>query len=260
MYSETLVLRVSPSKLIRHKNKPNKSTEANRAIDDEKNLFMNKTLITRLKSFSRNPFSRKIQSIELFYHKLKIRFFYKWFLKSCGKHSVVNTPLFWTPEYISIGNNVSIGPGCRIEAITRYGEHNYNPHIIIGDRVTFQQSCHITAASDLNIGADTTISFGVSIQDTDHEYQQINVNILRQPLLVKKTKIGDTCFIGSGAKIMAGTILGKQCIVGTNAVVRGIFPDYCVIVGIPAKIVKRFNPETQQWGKTNNNGEFINDK
>ncbi len=146
-----------------------------------------------------------------------------------------------------------------MEAITRYGEQTFNPHIIIGDGVTFQQNCHITAASDLSIGADTTISFGVSIQDTDHAYQQINVNILKQPLLVKKTIIGDACFIGSGAKILAGTILGKQCIVGTNAVVRGIFPDYCVIAGIPAKIVKRYNPQTEQWEKTNNKGEFLND-
>jgi hypothetical protein len=111
MYSESLVLRVSRSKLIRHQKKPNQSTEANRAIDDEENQFMDKTQIIRLKSFSRNPFSQKIWSIELFYHKLKIRFFYKWFLKNCGKHSVVITPLFWTPEYISIGNNLSIGPG-----------------------------------------------------------------------------------------------------------------------------------------------------
>lgn len=217
------------------------------------------SMSTKLRNFSRNPWSRKIQTIENFYHKLKTKFFYQRFLKNCGEHSTVQKPLFWTPEYISIGNDVFICPGCRIEAIIHYDEQTYNPHIIIGDGVTFQQNCHITAAGDLSIGADTTVSFGVSIQDTDHDYEQINVNILKQPLLIKETKIGDTCFIGSGAKILAGTILGKQCIVGANAVVRGNFPDYCVIAGIPAKIVKRYNPLTKLWEKTNNKGELLND-
>lgn len=54
-----------------------------------------------------------------------------------------------------------------------------------------------------------------------------------------------------------GTILGEQCIVGANAVVRGIFPDYCVIVGVPAKIIKRYNPSTKSWQKTNSKGIFV---
>jgi acetyltransferase-like isoleucine patch superfamily enzyme len=52
-----------------------------------------------------------------------------------------------------------------------------------------------------------------------------------------------------GSAIMAGTRLGKQCIVGANSVVKGEFPDYCVIVGAPAKIVKKYNFETQEWEK-----------
>lgn len=36
---------------------------------------------------------------------------------------------------------------------------------------------------------------------------------------------------------------------GANAVVRGHFPDYSVIVGVPAHVVKRYNPETKEWEK-----------
>ena len=46
---------------------------------------------------------------------------------------------------------------------------------------------------------------------------------------------------------MAGTKLGKQCVVGANSVVRGEFPDYCVIVGAPARVVKKYNPDTKIW-------------
>ena len=53
--------------------------------------------------------------------------------------------------------------------------------------------------------------------------------------------------------------MGRHCVVGTNSVVRGHFPDYSVIVGIPAKIVKRYDEKMKQWKKTNSKGEFIDE-
>ena len=99
----------------------------------------------------------------------------------------------------------------------------------------------------------STLSSYVMIQDNDHEYKEIGINIIEQRLLVNKIEIGENCFIGSGVKILAGTTLGNQCIVGSNAVVRGIFPDYSVIVGIPAKIVKSYNNNTKSWERVYDN-------
>ena len=53
--------------------------------------------------------------------------------------------------------------------------------------------------------------------------------------------------------------MGKQCIVGANAVVRGHFKDYSVIVGVPAKVVKRYDIEKRIWRKTNSDGAFIDE-
>jgi acetyltransferase-like isoleucine patch superfamily enzyme len=75
----------------------------------------------------------------------------------------------------------------------------------------------------------------------------------------RKNMTGKNCFIGYGSVIQAGTILGKQCIVGANSVVRGIFPDYSVIVGAPARIVKRYDTKSKEWKKTYKNGEFIDE-
>jgi acetyltransferase-like isoleucine patch superfamily enzyme len=38
--------------------------------------------------------------------------------------------------------------------------------------------------------------------------------------------------------------------------VRGTFPDYCVIVGIPGRMVKKYNPVTKLWQKTDAQGDF----
>jgi acetyltransferase-like isoleucine patch superfamily enzyme len=51
--------------------------------------------------------------------------------------------------------------------------------------------------------------------------------------------------------LRAGTVLGEQCIVGANAVVKGSFPNHCVLAGNPAKIIKQFNEENGLWEKVN---------
>ncbi|MFH4188829.1 DapH/DapD/GlmU-related protein, partial [Acinetobacter baumannii] len=87
------------------------------------------------------------------------------------------------------------------------------------------------------------------ITNIDHNYKKVGIPILEQEHIIKDTSIGENCFIGIGAAIQAGTILGKQCIVGTNSVVTGIFPDYCVIAGNPAKVIKKLYLETGNWEK-----------
>ena len=133
--------------------------------------------------------------------------------------------------------------------------------ITIENDTAIGQNVHITSSNEnVIISKRTTISGNVFITNIDHDYQEVDVHIMKQKFIIKETKIGENCFIGYGAAIQAGTILGKQCIVGTNSVVRGEFPDYSVIVGVPAKIVKRYNQKTKKWEKTNEVGEFLNDK
>lgn len=161
-----------------------------------------------------------------------------------GLKSYVAAPLFiFGTKGIRIGNKVRIFPGVRIET-------HSGGQIKIDEDVSIGQNFHITSAEqELRIGARTTISGNVFITNIDHDYTEIDIHILKQKYIINKTEIGENCFIGYGAAIQAGTILGKQCIVGANSVVRGVFPDYSVIVGAPARIVKQYNPISQQWEK-----------
>ncbi len=203
------------------------------------------------------PLSRKLQYFENNYFKIKGVLIYRFLFNGFGKGSILRKPLFVSFESVEVGHNVLIWDDARIETVESYADSDFTPAIILGDGVTIQQRCHITAAGKLSIGNGTTILFDVMITDIDHEYQDITLPISQQPLLVAKTTIGENCFIGSGVKINAGTTLGKHCIVGASAIVRGDFPDYCVIVGIPAKIIKRYNSTTKSWQKTDSLGDFI---
>lgn len=141
---------------------------------------------------------------------------------------------------IYIDKRVRIYPGLRMETVNS-GEIHIEENVSIG------QNFHCTSAGKLTISSGTTILGNVFITNIEHEYKKIGIPVLEQPIELRETKIGENCFIGYGASIQAGTVLGKQCIVGTNAVVRGTFPDHSVIVGVPARIIKKYDPEKSDW-------------
>lgn len=210
-------------------------------------------MLNKLLKFIKLPFYEKLNLFNYIYYRIKTQFFYKIFFKSIGKKSTIINPMFLTNiDKISLGDNVFIRDFIRLEPIN-------NGKLFIKDNVSIEQRCHITIAGELIIGANTSILFDTMITDIDHEYENIELPVSAQPLKISKTYIGESCFIGSGAKIQAGTILGKHCVIGANSVVRGIFPDYCVIVGVPARIVKRYDEKSKTWKRTNNKGEFSNE-
>ena len=49
--------------------------------------------------------------------------------------------------------------------------------------------------------------------------------------------IKDNSFVGAKAIILPNTIIGKNCIIGAGAVVKGIIPDGSVVAGNPARII-----------------------
>jgi acetyltransferase-like isoleucine patch superfamily enzyme len=191
----------------------------------------------------------KIRRILLF---LKTNVIYKLLFKKIGSRSFIINPIKLSYPYISCGQHVQIANGGRIEAITSYGNVKFEPEIIFEDNVSIEQNCHITAAGRLSIGQSTTISVGVLIQDTDHDFSILGKNALEQQLLLKETIIGKNCFIGAGSMILAGTQLGDNCIIGANSVVKGTFPKNCLIVGSPAKTIKKFDATLAKWSKVDN--------
>jgi len=192
--------------------------------------------------------------------KIKTILWYKQLFGKIGKRCAVFKPIrLIDPHNVNIGDEVRIYKDSRIETIERWGDTKFNPVILIGNRTTFEQRLHLICASRVEIGDDVVISADVMITDNNHDYREVNRNIMHQTLEVKEIVIGNYCLIGMGARIMAGTRLGNNCVVGTNSVVIGEFPDYSVIVGSPAKIIKRYDFEICKWRKTNNRGDFVNE-
>jgi len=172
--------------------------------------------------------------------------------KKCGKKVFFGRlSMIRGGNYMEIGDNCLFGNNLRIEAITSWlGGAVFEPSIKIGDRVVINQNFHCTCAESIEIGDGTSITANCGVFDIIHPYEDVSKNPREAKIETKPIKIGKDCLIGMNSVIMPGTELGNHCVVGANSTVSGVFPDYCVIAGSPARIIKKYDFETNKWLKT----------
>lgn len=107
----------------------------------------------------------------------------------------------------------------------------------------------------IEIGKNVTISREVMLLAHDYSLggvmKALNINFNETgeniPHFKKKIVIGNDTFIGARVSILPGTTIGKCCIIGACSVVKGNIPDYSIVVGNPAKIIK----DTREWIENN---------
>lgn len=117
-------------------------------------------------------------------------------------------------------NLVEIQPGGKLNNKGMIGHHAY-----------------ILCAKQIDIGEGTIMAPGVVIVDHDHELG--NPNNIGGLGVCKPINIGKNCWLGANAVILKGVTLGDNCVVGAGSVVTHSFPEKSVIVGNPAKLIRR---------------------
>lgn len=147
-------------------------------------------------------------------------------------------------KYISIGRNSVIQRGGWLLAIKI---DNTDPILEIGDNCAIGDYCHITAVRKVKFENDVLLANNVYISDNLHDYENINIPIINQPVKFKKEVIiGAGSWIGENVCII-GASVGRNSIIGSNSVVTNDIEDFCVAVGSPARIIKRFDLNTKKW-------------
>ncbi len=176
------------------------------------------------------------------YHSIAWRY-WSFRMGQLGPGSRFETQIIWhKPKGIAIGSNVIIKRRCRLEAINT-GKKPGAIRLRIGDNTSFQQGCQVSAAQQVTIGKNVLIGANVLITDNDHIYDHPTepAAAIRE-LKTAPVTIEDGCWLGFACVILKGVTIGKRSVIGANAVVTGDIPPYSVAVGIPARVVNRFNP------------------
>jgi len=170
----------------------------------------------------------------------------KWRFSTFGKDSYIRSPLkIDGPKNIRIGKYVTVNYKTWLAAMPL--TNNRNPTLEIGNGTVIGNFNHIYATSSIVIGEKVLTADKVYISDNLHSYEDINTPVLEQPIKqIKPIIIGDGTWIGENVCIL-GAKIGKNCVIGANSVVTKDIPDYSVAVGIPAKVIKRYNSVTKIW-------------
>ena len=108
--------------------------------------------------------------------------------------------------------------------------------IEIGDNSGIGLNCRV--AGPLSIGDDVMMAPNVTVVTQNHETSDLSRPMRLQTAPKKKVTIGNDVWIGTNAVIMPGITVGNGVIIGAGAVVTKDVPDYAVVGGIPAKIIK----------------------
>ena len=107
-----------------------------------------------------------------------------------------------------------------------------------GDKVVLGRDNVINTYLDIELGDSVLMADWVYVCDFDHRMDDINMPIKDQGILKGPVRIGPDTWIATKVTILRNTTIGRGCVLGSHAVVKGDIPDYSIAVGAPAKVVK----------------------
>lgn len=152
--------------------------------------------------------------------------------KKLGQNVVFeNGVMVFHPENIMIGDNVYVGHQTILKGY-------YIGEFIIGEGTWIGQQCFFHSAGNIYIGKNVGIGPGVKVITSYHSEVGIEIPVLHSKLIFEKVVIEDNSDLGMGSVILPGVKIGKGAIVGAGAVVTKDVPDYAVVIGSPARILR----------------------
>ena len=156
-------------------------------------------------------------------------------LKSAELCFKLNNTMPFTQEYSEIVKELfgnQIGEGSMIYAPLRC---ILAKPVTIGKNVVIMYNCLMMSRGGIKIEDDVMIAANVSLITNNHDMYD------RPVLLCKPIHIKKGAWIGANATILPGVTVGEYAVVAAGSIVTKDVPDYTVVAGNPAKIIKELD-------------------
>lgn len=173
-----------------------------------------------------------------------------------GKHSVIRQPHYLSvgtefivedfceincisQKGIVFGDRVSIGRYALIRPTNFYGGGEIGEGLIVGNNSNIGSYAYIGCSGFVEIGNNVMISPRVSIYSENHVFSDIDLPMKEQGVHREFVKIEDDCWIAANSIILSGVTIGKGSVVSAGSVVTKDVPQYSIVGGVPAKVIKQ---------------------
>lgn len=176
---------------------------------------------------------------------MKNKYFYKKF-REVGTNVYIDRKYKYIDKSaIYFGNDVHILAGARIQNVSG------DSYVKIGEKAGIGYNFTALAGANITIGCDVAIASDVFISAGSHGIDpEINTSYGNQKYSGSEIIICDGVWIGEKVCIISGSEhvrIGKKSIVGAGSIVTKSIPDYCIAVGNPAQVIKKYNFEKSLW-------------
>jgi acetyltransferase-like isoleucine patch superfamily enzyme len=142
---------------------------------------------------------------------------------------------------LRIGRWAWLGHGTKIRV--------HEGEVSIGAKTVIGQECTISAFQHVSIGRECIVADRVMLIDFDHGVVEVERPIRLQGIYKRDVRVGHNVWLGYGACILRGVVVGDNAIVGTSAVVTKTVPANAVVGGVPAQVIRmREAPRSMRWG------------
>lgn len=133
-------------------------------------------------------------------------------------------------ETMEFGNSVFIGSQTMIQG--RFdGTCRIGNHVWIGPQAYFD-------ARDLVLEDYVGWGPGAKVLGSTHTAEPTEVPIITTGLVIKPVRVGFGADVGMNASILPGVQIGAHAIVGAGSVVTHDVPDYAIVAGVPARVLR----------------------
>ncbi len=163
---------------------------------------------------------------------------------------------------ISLGNSVRVSEQAWLNVAT--DDLTGEPTIVIDDNCIIASGSIISAKNRVHLERDVNVAQQVLIMDHNHAYEDLELPILKQGITEGgRIRIGEGSWIGHGAAILCSRgelTIGRHCVISANSVVTRSIPDYSVVFGIPADVIRQYDPRRRAWYMGRGNSSSVADR
>lgn len=101
----------------------------------------------------------------------------------------------------------------------------------------------------ITLGNHVGIAQNCFLSGENHRFDDMKKSFMEQGYSIKPIIIQDYVWIGANCTILPGVEIGERCVVGAGSVVTKNIPAYSLVVGNPARIVKKYDRNEAVWKK-----------